>query len=116
MKKALIIGVSGFVGGYLAQELIDNDIEVYGADINKGSLNKDIKFLELNLLNKENIISVLSDTRPDYIINLAAISSVKSSWDMPDVTFDVNVKGVINLFEAIRKVNLKSRVLLISNR
>lgn len=115
MKKALIIGVSGFVGGYLAQELIENGIGVYGADINKGKLNNNIKFCEINLLNKDSIIGALSDIRPDYIINLAAISSVKSSWDMPDVTFDVNVKGVINLFEAIRKVNLKSRVLLIGS-
>lgn len=115
MKKALIIGVSGFVGGYLAQELVDNGIEVYGADINKGKLNEDIKFSEINLLDVESIINILNDSRPDYIINLAAISSVKSSWDMPDVTFDVNVKGVINLFEAIRKVNLKSRVLLIGS-
>ena len=115
MKKALIIGISGFVGGYLAQELMDNGIEVYGADIHKGKLNDNIKFMQINLINQESIISALTDIRPDYIINLAAISSVKSSWDMPDVTFDVNVKGVINLFESIRKVNLKSRVLLIGS-
>lgn len=115
MKKALIVGVCGFVGGYLAQELIDNGIEVYGADIKKGKLNNNIKFLEIDLLNKESIISVLTESRPDYVINLAAISSVKGSWDIPDVTFDVNVKGVINLFEAIRKVDLKPRVLLIGS-
>lgn len=115
LKRALIIGISGFVGGYLAEELLDNGIEVYGADINKGKLTKNINFLEINLLNKESIIDALIDIRPNYIINLAAISSVKSSWEMPDVTFDVNVKGVINLFEAIRKANLKSRVLLIGS-
>ena len=115
MKKALIIGVSGFVGGYLSQELIDKGIEVYGADIKKGKLIDNVKFLGIDLLNKESIINSLTESRPDYIINLAAISSVKGSWDMPDVTFDVNVKGVINLFEAIRKVNLQSRVLLIGS-
>jgi len=115
LKKALIIGISGFVGGYLAKELIDNGIEVYGADIKKGELNDNIKFIRINLLEQGSIINALSDIRPDFIINLAAISSVKGSWDMPDVTFDVNVKGVINLFEAIRKVNLKSRVLLIGS-
>lgn len=115
MKKALIIGVSGFVGGYLSQELIENDIEVYGVDISKGQLDDSIKFSEMNLLNEESIINTLSDIRPDYIINLAAISSVGISWKMPAVTFDVNVKGVVNLFEAIRKLNLKSRVLLIGS-
>ncbi|MGH4049866.1 MAG: GDP-mannose 4,6-dehydratase [Clostridium sp.] len=115
MKKALIIGISGFVGGYLAQELMDNGVEVYGADINKGKLNDNIKFMQVNLLDQGSIINALSDVRPDYIINLAAISSVKVSWDKPDLTFDVNVKGVINLFEAVRSVNLKPRVLLIGS-
>ena len=82
MKKALIIGVSGFVGGYLAQELVDKGLEVYGADIDEGDSNKDIKFSKIDLLNEESIISVLSRIRPEYIINLAAISSVRRSWDI----------------------------------
>ena len=72
MKKALIIGISGFVGGYLAQELMDNGIEVYGVDIHKGKLNDNIKFMQINLINQESIISALTDIRPDYIINLTA--------------------------------------------
>jgi len=115
LKRALIIGISGFVGGYLAKELMGNDIEVYGADIKEHNIGDNISFRKIDLLDKVSTINLLNDVKPDYIINLAAISSVKSSWDMPDVTFDVNVKGVINLFEAVRKVNLKSRFLLIGS-
>lgn len=113
--KALIIGVSGFVGEYLAEELFNNNVEVYGADIAEGLDNKYVKFLKLNLLCKEEIIKVLEELKPDYIINLAAISSVKYSWEEPALTFDVNVKGVINIFEVVRKLEIKSRILLIGS-
>jgi len=115
--KALILGVNGFVGQYMSEELLDNNIEVYGVDLQDISKSKDEKLLysKVNLLNKLEVFEIIQSIRPDYIINLAAISSVKRSWDIPDVTFDVNVKGVINLFEAIRKLNIKPRVLLIGS-
>lgn len=115
MKKTLIIGVSGFVGGYLAEELKRNNMLVFGADKKKCSIDDNISFRKIDLLDKESIVKIFNEVKPDFIINLAAISSVKLSWDIPDVTFDVNVKGVINLFEAINKTNLKSRVLLVGS-
>ena len=115
--KALILGVNGFVGQYMSEELLNNNIEVYGADLQdkSKSQNKKVIYSKINLLNKIEVFEIFNFIRPDYVINLAAISSVKNSWDIPDVTFDVNVKGVINLFEAIRKVNIKPRVLLIGS-
>lgn len=115
MKKALIIGISGFVGSYLSDELIKNNIQVVGADIKEISKSDEITFRKIDLLNKETIIEALIEEKPDYIINLAAISSVRMSWNIPDVTFDVNVKGAINLFESILKTNLKPKVLLIGS-
>lgn len=115
MKSALIIGISGFVGGYLSEELIRNGIEVYGADIKELNISNKTIFRKIDLLDKDSVLQVLNEVRPDYIVNLAAISSVRISWDMPDVTFDVNVKGVINLFEVIKKINLKPKVLLVGS-
>lgn len=114
MKKALIIGASGFVGEYLAEELVENEIEVYGADIREGLTNI-YRFINLNILAKDDVVKILRDVKPDYIINLAAVSSVKLSWQNPTLTFDVNVKGVINIFEAIRRLQLDCRVLLIGS-
>ena len=115
--KALILGANGFVGQYMSEELLNNDIEVYGVGLQdkSKSKNKNIIYSKMNILNKTEVLETFKFIRPDYVINLAAVSSVKSSWDMPDVTFDVNVKGVINMFEAIRTLNLKLRVLLIGS-
>lgn len=112
MKKALIIGSLGFVGEYLINELEDNEIKCFGADIKE--ISKD-NYFKMDLLNKNDIENVLQQIEPDYIINLAAVSSVKQSWLIPDVTFDINVKGIINLFEIIKKLQTKTRVLLIGS-
>lgn len=114
MKKALVIGVCGFVGEYLVKELTTNNILCYGTDI-KDSCNLEIEYFKLNLLDEEKLASIIIKTSPDYIINLAAVSSVKLSWDNPQLTFDINVKGVINLFEAVKKTNSKARILLIGS-
>ncbi|MGG7178118.1 GDP-mannose 4,6-dehydratase [Clostridium paraputrificum] len=116
MKKVLIIGANGFVGTHLARELKNNSYICLGADLNDISDNNEFDSVyKLNILDEESINIVLEKTRPDYIINLAAISSVKKSWDIPSVTFDVNVKGTINILECIRKAGLKARVLLIGS-
>ncbi len=115
MKRALIIGICGFVGEYLADELFNNGIEVYGADIKEGLTKDYVNFVKLDLLSKADINRVLTEVNPDYIINLAAISSVKFSWSEPALTFDVNVKGVINIFETIKELKIKTRLLLIGS-
>lgn len=122
LKRALIIGVLGFVGEYLTQELVNNSIEVYGADIKECNDAGDInacslmrKLLKIDLIKREDIALVLKEIQPDYIINLAGISSVKLSWQIPALTFDVNVKGVVNIFEAIKETGINPRVLLIGS-
>lgn len=114
MKKALVIGSLGFVGEYLIKELENSEIVCFGADIKK-KCNNINNYYEMNLLNKYEIEKILVEVQPDYIVNLAAISSVKQSWLMPDVTFDINVKGIINLFEAIRSLQTNPRILLIGS-
>lgn len=116
MKKALIIGINGFVGTYLSNELRNNGCVCYGADLNIENMNSEnIQVVKLDILDKEMVKKVLSNINPDYIINLAAVSSVKLSWAIPQKTFEVNVTGTINILEAIKDLRLKSRLLLIGS-
>ena len=122
MKKVLIIGINGFVGTHLSNEFINNGYKCYGGDLNISNLNNNnnnnnnnIELFKLDILDKESIIEVLRKVKPDYIINLAAISSVKLSWTIPQKTFEVNVNGTINILESVKELNIKTRVLLIGS-
>lgn len=116
MNKALIFGIGGFVGPYLARELKQHGYEVYGTDT------KDVEdsfkfdgYLKCNILDKENVKKVIEEVRPTHIINLAAVSSVGQSWKMPELTMQVNVNGTLNIFESCIALNIKPRILLIGS-
>lgn len=116
MDKVLIIGINGFVGTHLYNELEKNGYECYGTYLNNNDFcNNCTNIYNLDILNKKNVLQVLNEIRPQYIINLAAISSVKLSWSIPQKTFEVNVNGTINILDAIRELDLKARVLLIGS-
>ena len=117
MNKALIIGASGFVGDYL----ID-----YIQKMGKWSLavtkmphetisHSNITVYDLNILDKEAINEVLNTEQPDYIFHLAAQSSVALSWKNPELTVDVNIKGTINILNAVKEIKKKIRLLLIGS-
>ncbi|MBR3524820.1 MAG: GDP-mannose 4,6-dehydratase [Lachnospiraceae bacterium] len=116
-KKALIIGAAGFVGGYLLRHLR----EERGCDVVVTKLPgevldaADAKVCELNILDKESIIELLFAERPDEVYHLAAQSSVSVAWKNPQLTVDVNVKGAVNLLEALRELYFKPRVLLVGS-
>ncbi|CAK7025077.1 GDP-mannose 4,6-dehydratase [Fusobacterium varium] len=65
---------------------------------------KDIEVYNLDILNKEEIIKIFKKIKPDYVFNLAAQSSVSLSWKNPLLTVDINIKGVINISEAVREI------------
>ena len=117
MKKALIIGAAGFVGPYLAAHLSEEcGMQVYATKLTQ---NKpcDVKaeVFGLNILNKEEIVALLYRIRPDYIFHLAAQSSVALSWKNPGLTIDVNIKGSVNVLDAVRELYYKPRVLLVGS-
>lgn len=70
---------------------------------------------DLNILNKDEIVALLYEVRPDYIFHLAAQSSVSVAWKNPGLTIDINVKGSVNLMDAVRELFYKPRVLLIGS-
>ena len=116
MKKALIFGIGGFVGPYLAKELIDNGYKVYGTDtVDSTSAFSYEGYYKCNILEKENVRKIIEVVQPTHIINLAAISSVGQSWKIPDVTMQVNVNGTLNIFEGCLTSNIKPKILLIGS-
>jgi GDPmannose 4,6-dehydratase len=113
-KKALITGVTGQDGAYLAQLLLSKGYDVHGlvrrsasADVVDARLRwlgiaNDIALHDGNLTDLSCLIRVLRDVRPDEVYNLGAQSFVKSSWHQPILTGNVTGMGAVNLLEAVR--------------
>lgn len=122
MKKALIIGAAGFVGGYLAKELLaDGTMEVHVTKLPQEQIHMEPTHMEqvhvhnLNILQKEEIVSLLYELRPACIYHLAAQSSVSLAWKNPGLTVDVNIKGSIHVMDGVRELFYKPRLLLIGS-
>ncbi len=114
--KSLIIGGAGFVGSYLIQELKKTNEKIFVTKMPQESIMETgIDIINLNILEPEKIIKILKTVQPDCIYHLAAQSSVSVSWEKPDLTVDVNIKGVINVLEAVKFAVPKARVLLIGS-
>lgn len=116
MKKVLIFGVSGFVGNYLSRSFLDKGYTVIGADLICGDkLSEKMIFEGCNILNADNVNRLLQQYLPDYVVNLAAISSVGLSWSIPQKTVDINVVGTLNILEAVKEYSKDSKILLIGS-
>src|SRR3989344_1166856 len=100
--KVLITGIEGFVGPYLAKELLKGNHEVYGTYLThwKDTI-KGVKAVHLDVTDKDEAVSVISKIRPDWIFHLAGFSSVAQSWKSPEICFKVNVEGTRNLLDAV---------------
>lgn len=122
MKKALITGITGQDGAYLAEMLIQKGYEVHGmrrrsSSFNTGRIDHLVKefngkslFLHYgDLTDTPSINSILSKVRPDEIYNLAAQSHVAVSFEVPEYTANADALGTLRLLEAIRFLNLDSK-------
>jgi GDPmannose 4,6-dehydratase len=117
VKRALITGVSGQDGSYLAELLLEKGYEVHG--LVHGSTDQRFERLEPildritiypgDLLDEHSLIGVLSRSAPDEIYNLAAMSSVAESWRLAVATAEYTAVGVIRLLEGIRQVCPEAR-------
>lgn len=114
-KKVIITGVTGQVGSYMADFLLQfTKLEVYGAirrlsvpnHKNIEHLKQDSRFhlIEMDLCDEHSVFSTIQEIKPDYFINFAANSFVGNSWKMPINHFDTNALGVMRQLEAIRKI------------
>jgi GDPmannose 4,6-dehydratase len=109
--RALITGVTGQDGSYLAEFLLDKGYEVYGL-VRRSSLEKfdrighlidRLNFVEGDLTDQSSLDSTMQSVQPDEVYNLAAQSFVAASWNQPVLTGDVTGLGVLRILEAIRR-------------
>lgn len=117
MKKALVIGAAGFVGGYLI-ECLKNEFgyDVYGTCLlSQNFTHPDAQIFDLDIMRLDDIKSLFERIRPDCIFHLAAQSSVSLSWKNPQLTVDINIKGSLNILDALRSLDYRPRTLLIGS-
>lgn len=120
-KNILITGADGFVGSYLAEELIKNGANVYGL-IQRGTqglytqnlinhgIEEDLKIIEGDLTDITSLATALDTSEPDYVFHLAAQSFIPASFKDPLKTQEINATGTANLLEAIRIKDLNPKV------
>ena len=124
VRKALITGITGQDGSYLADFLLGRGYEVHGLkrrsssfnteridhlyeDLHTPGLNFFLHYADLN--DSSSLAWLLSDIRPDEIYNLAAQSHVKVSFEVPEYTTDVVATGTVRLLEALRRTGISCR-------
>ncbi len=117
-KRALVTGITGQDGSYLAELLLDKGYDVYGLTRRLSANNywriehllDRITLLPGDLLDQLSVIRVLERVRPTELYNLAAMSFVPASWDQPMLTGEFNSQGVTRVLEAVRVVDPAIRV------
>ena len=108
--RILITGITGFVGSHLAEYALERGAEVFGSvrwrskTENIDELRDRVTLIESDLRDLLSVRTVLEQSRPDYIIHLAAQSFVAASWQTPMETFHTNVVSQMNLFEGMRQL------------
>ena len=129
MKKALITGITGQDGSYLAEFLLKKNYEIHGVLRRSSSFNTGrIEHLYIeeyiedmhndknfylhygDLTDSTNVISLIQKIKPDEIYNLAAQSHVKVSFDIPEYTANVDALGTLRILEAVRLLGLNTKV------
>lgn len=114
MKRALITGITGQDGSYLAELLLDKDYEVHGVVRRSSMINtkridhiyKDINLHYGDLTDSSNIIRIIQQVQPDEIYNLGAMSHVKVSFETPEYVADVDGLGTLRILEAVRLLDM----------
>ncbi|HEY7508721.1 MAG TPA: GDP-mannose 4,6-dehydratase [Vicinamibacteria bacterium] len=117
-KKALITGITGQDGSYLAELLLEKGYDVHGLVRRSSSFNtwridhvRDRLALHYgDLVDQHSLVRTMEAVEPDELYNLAAQSHVKVSFEMPEYTTDVTAQGVLRVLDAVRELGLPTRV------
>ncbi len=116
-KRALITGITGQDGSYLADFLLEKGYEVFGLVRRSSTLNFErirhiqdrITILSGDLLDQNSLMTAVAEAEPDEVYNLAAQSFVPASWTQPVLTGEATALGVMRLLEAVRRISPKAR-------
>ncbi len=117
MKKALVTGITGQDGSYLAELLLEKGYQVYGIMRRKSvvdygnaeHIKEKINFIYADMTDIVSLINAMKISQADEVYNLAAQSFVATSWEQPIATADIDAVGVTNMLEAIRTVKPTAR-------
>jgi GDPmannose 4,6-dehydratase len=112
-KRALITGITGQDGSYLAELLLNKDYEVYGMVRRASTENFDriahltdrLTLVQADLLDQSSLVEALEEARPNELYNLGAQSFVPTSWRQPVLTAEFTAVGVTRILEAVRRVD-----------
>ncbi len=116
-KRALITGITGQDGSYLAELLLDKGYQVFGIARRLSAPNEwriehlhdKVTLIQADLLDQLSLIKAVEQSDPHELYNLAAMSFVPASWDQPMLTGEFNAQGVTRALEAVRRVNPRIR-------
>lgn len=119
--KALITGITGFVGSHLAEYLLEQGDEVYGTfrwrspRDNIEKIMKKITLVNCELLDANSVKNCINKVKPEVIFHLAAQSYVPSSFDEPAATLETNIIGTLNLLEAVKQADIDPNIHICSS-
>lgn len=117
MKKALITGITGQDGSYLAELLLEKGYEVFGTIRRKSvvdygnieHIKEDVKLIYADMTDLVSLVNAMKVSQAEEVYNLAAQSFVGTSWEQPVATADIDAMGVLNMLEAIRLVKPEAK-------
>lgn len=114
--KALVTGITGFVGSHMAEYLLQHNVEVIGSVRQRSRMDHishlqgQVQLVECELRDPFSVDTLIEGTKPDLIFHLAAQSFVPTSWNSPVDTIHNNVAGEVNIFEAVRRMGLDCKI------
>ena len=115
MRRILITGGTGFVGPYLIRFLKSSDVKLIVVSPGETSIrDPEVDYCKADIRNSDDVGAAVRAANPNQIYHLAGMSSVRDSWNNPRLTFDVNVVGSFNIFEAAMGLPSPPRILNVS--
>ena len=114
--RAFITGINGFVGAHLSRLLLSKNLEVYGIDTSENfGRDEKVEYYNIDLLDSEKLKKTIDSIKPELVFHLAGISSVKKSYNQPELCKKINVDGTKNLLDAVIKAKINPRILVVSS-
>lgn len=117
--RALINGIGGFTGGYLAEHLLaETGCELWGCSLSlkpRSSISGEVRYRNIDLRNLDATVDMIREARPEYIYHLAGLAAVHASWDDPWGAVEGNVRPLLNTLEAVRQLDLECRIMVVTS-